>query len=254
MQTNCLQHTEYPVNHDLRKMINGGIFSTFNVLPMHTTIEQWFDSGNFCVMVGSLFVPVQHNNIHVVLMHSIWVSCAYQAQYFVVFVCYLFFPCVLSQDSGEICIDDRLSPAEVGAMAQLLPSVVSVRIHKCEPLMAAFKWHRDNVFRFPGGVRGMFGGNSSSSAKGSSAGGSQRGSHTKEEGGSEASGDNSSEGQPPNQHNAGPSLPSSSASSLAILHSIHGSSGLSIREKVLLWDIGEAETVCAQDDHLHQLF
>jgi hypothetical protein len=55
-----LQHTIYPVSKDLRRSINGGIFSTLNVIPMHPTIEQWFDTGSFCVEVGALLERDAH--------------------------------------------------------------------------------------------------------------------------------------------------------------------------------------------------
>jgi hypothetical protein len=55
-----LQHETYPVSKDLRLLINGGIFSTLNILPIHPTIEQWFDAGSFCVEVGALLERDAH--------------------------------------------------------------------------------------------------------------------------------------------------------------------------------------------------
>jgi len=54
----CLQDVNYPVTQDLREEIHGGIFSTFNVLPMHSTVEGWFDQGLFCVDVSLIFAAV----------------------------------------------------------------------------------------------------------------------------------------------------------------------------------------------------
>jgi len=89
----------FPVAEDLRQKINGGIFSTFNALPMHSTIDGWFDQGLFCV-----------------------------------------------HECGKIAFwDDTLQEAERTSMTAMLPEYVSERITKCEPLVAAFAWHRENV-------------------------------------------------------------------------------------------------------------
>jgi hypothetical protein len=150
------------------------------------------------------------------------------------------------QDCGDISFSKELNAQEGMAMEPMLPICVSERIKRSDPLMAAFKWHRDNVFQTPGGVRGMFGGSSTSSAKDGGAGGSQQGSHSKEEGSSETSGGTSS-GEPHQRTDKATSiLPALSASTLPA--GVCGVAGLSAHEKVLLWDVGEAETVCAEDD------
>lgn len=53
------QDSNFPVTPELREKINGGNFSTFNVITMDPTIEGWFDMGNFCVEVRLLFSVFQ---------------------------------------------------------------------------------------------------------------------------------------------------------------------------------------------------
>jgi len=188
------EDSNFPVTPELREKINGGNFSTFNVITMDPTIEGWFDMGNFCV-----------------------------------------------EASGKIVFNSKLQEAVHQCMAPWLPENVSDRISQCEPLMAAFAWHRQFVFQTPGGVRAMFGGSTGSSAKGGgvSEGGSQRGSGRSGGGGSAASQGTTNE-EPQHQRPQG----AHGTEGSALLDSVSKARGLSSQDKVLAWDAAEADTVC----------
>ena len=145
------------------------------------------------------------------------------------------------QASGKIVFNSKLQEAVHQCMAPWLPENVSDRISQCEPLMAAFAWHRQFVFQTPGGVRAMFGGSTGSSAKGGgvSEGGSQRGSGRSGGGGSAASQGTTNE-EPQHQRPQG----AHGTEGSALLDSVSKARGLSSQDKVLAWDAAEADTVC----------
>jgi len=108
--------------------------------------------------------------------------------------------------------------------------------------MAAFAWHRHNIFSRPGGVRAMFGGSSGSSAKGGGAsddGSAHRGSQRSGAGGSAGSQGTTGE-EPQQQRPQG----AHGREGSALLHSVSKARGLSSVDKVLAWDAAKADTIC----------